>query len=465
MSVLPVELPPHNIDAEQAVLGAALISAKAVEQLMAMLEREDFYVPEHRVIFPVIAELFRTESPVDTLTVCEALRAAGNLDAAGGVAYILTLAESVPHSAHVEYYAELVQEASTKRSLLLAAADITEIAHDPAQNEQDTLSLCERVFTAATERRRTQQAFDAYTVMASTAALYGPTALQPPKCFPTGMASLDEMLGGGFAPGTTVWIGGHASAGKTTLAQNVFLHLGRKGFPAAFFSLEMQIEPLGARLQGCESYHVNPDTDVTLKRLLAHANPELPGRIPEHAESDLYTATSRIAGYPLHVIHATGYDVGQIQAETARLQRLHDIQVIFVDYLQLMRGHEDRNKAMDAIGKELQRLAQKRKVCVVGLSQLNRNEKLITPPTLQSLRDSGALEGSGDTIMFVWRKKHALRSTEPDDGLGPVEIIVAKQKQGATGPVIVQGDLNRCVFWEQSFKHGDDDAPPPTQFY
>jgi len=435
-------------------LGAALISRTAVERVLEILEREDFYLEAHRKIFDVVAHLAARDNPVDTLTVPEELKRREQLEAVGGIAYVLTLAESVPTAAHVEYYARIVSEKSTLRKLIGAAGEITGMAYEQEQDVSDVVDAAERLVFAVAQRRVNQGfasirpvLLDAMerleTVRANDSRLTG---------VPTGFAVLDQMTAG-FQAGDLIIVAGRPSMGKTSLCLAFATNVAELGkTPVAVFSLEMSKEQLAHRMICAEG-------KVDGMRLRT-------GFLRTHGDEDesdwtrLGRAVGRLGEMPIFIDDASDITVLEMRAKCRRLKSEHGLGMIVIDYLQLISGHgknENRNQEISVIARSLKGMARELEVPVIALSQLSRNveRREDKRPMLSDLRESGSIEAEADIVMMLYRSRYYNRddgdgTAEPPPGqewLEESEIIVAKHRNGPVGTVRL-GFLRRYARFE-----------------
>lgn len=452
---LPDRVPPHSIDAEQAALGAALISRNAVERVLEMLEREDFYLEAHRKIFDVITYLSERDSPVDTLSVTEELRKREQLERVGGIAYILTLNESVPTAAHVEYYARTVAEKSTLRKLITAASEITAMSHEQEREVDDVVDASERLIFGVAQRR-VSQGFTALrpvllesmekleTVRANDSRLTG---------VPTGFSVLDQMTAG-FQGGDFIIVAGRPSMGKTSLCLAFATNAAMlANTPVAIFSLEMSKEQLAHRMI-CSEGKID-GMRLRTGFLRTHGDEE---------ESDwtrLGRAVGRLGELPVYIDDASDISVLDMRAKCRRLKSEHGLGMIVIDYLQLIAGHgknnENRNQEISVIARSLKGMARELNVPVIALSQLSRNveRREDKRPMLSDLRESGSIEAEADIVMMLYRSRYYNRDdsdgmAEPPPGqewLEESEVIVAKHRNGPVGTVRL-GFLRRYAKFE-----------------
>ena len=452
--MLPDHLPPQSIESEQATLGAALISRNAVERMIEMLERDDFYLEAHRKIYDVMVYLAERDNPIDVLSVPEELRRRDQLEGEGGMAYISTLADSVPTAAHVEYYARTVAEKSTLRKLIHAAGEITAAAHEQEEEVDHIVDQAERLIFAVAQRRVNQGfvslrpvLLDAMerleTVRASDSSLTGT---------PTGFSPLDQMTSG-FQPGDLIIVAGRPSMGKTSLCLAFGVNAAAlSNAPVAIFSLEMSKEQLAHRMI-CSEAKVD---GMRLRTGFLRVD-------TGDDESDwtrLGRAVGRLGDMPIYIDDASDISVLDMRAKCRRLKSEHGLGMIVIDYLQLIRGHgkqENRNQEISIIARSLKGMARELNCPVIALSQLSRGveRREDKRPMLSDLRESGSIEAEADVVMMLYRSRYYNRddsdgTAEPPPGqewIEDTELIVAKHRNGPVGTVHL-GFLRRYARFE-----------------
>jgi replicative DNA helicase len=451
---LPDRLPPQSLEAEQATLGAALISRSAVERVMEMLERDDFYLEAHRRIFDVLGYLAERDEPVDILTVPEELRRRGWLDQVGGLAYVSTLAESVPTAAHVEYYARSVAEKSTLRKLISASAEITAMAHDQQEETDHIVDQAERLIFAVAQRRVNQGFVPLRPVLLEAMERLEDVRANDSRLtgVPTGFTPLDQMTSG-LQGGDMIIVAGRPSMGKTSLALAFGVNAAMQAeTPVAIFSLEMSKEQLAHRM-------ICSEAKVDGMRLRT-------GFLRTHTDDDesdwtrLGRAIGRLGDLPIYIDDSSDISVLDMRAKCRRLKSEHGLGMIVIDYLQLIRGHgrqENRNQEISIIARSLKGMARELNVPVIALSQLSRNveRREDKRPMLSDLRESGSIEAEADIVMMLYRSRYYNRdgeegATEPPPGqewLEESELIVAKHRNGPVGTVRL-GFLRRYARFE-----------------
>lgn len=452
--MLPDRIPPQSIEAEQASLGAALISRSAVERVLEMLERDDFYLEAHRRIFDVLAYLAERDEPADVLTVPEELRRRNQLDQVGGLAYISTLAESVPTAAHVEYYARTVSEKSTLRKLIQASSEITAMAHDEQEEVDTIVDQAERLIFAVAQRRVNQGFVPLRPVLLDAMERLETVRAQDSRLTgtPTGFTPLDQMTSG-LQGGDLIIVAGRPSMGKTSLALAFGVNASMQAeVPVAIFSLEMSKEQLAHRM-------ICSEAKVDGMRLRT-------GFLRTHTEDDesdwtrLGRAIGRLGDLPIFIDDSSDISVLDMRAKCRRLKSEHGLGLVVIDYLQLIRGHgkqENRNQEISIIARSLKGMARELGVPVVALSQLSRNveRREDKRPMLSDLRESGSIEAEADIVMMLYRSRYYNRdgedaNAEPPPGqewLEESELIVAKHRNGPVGTVRL-GFLRRYARFE-----------------
>jgi replicative DNA helicase len=420
-------VPPQNLEAEQSVLGAILLDNDAINQALEILNEADFYRESHREIFRAMAGLSDRNQPVDAITLTDALRTRGALEAIGGPAYIAELAACVPTAANIGHYARIVREKAVLRSLASVTTEIAAGAYDaPADVDQYLDTAEHRIFEIS--ERRVRQSF--YTMNEMTREslklieqLYERKELV--TGVPTGFSDLDRLTAG-LQPSDLVIIAARPSMGKTALALNIAASAATEADPSvgvALFSLEMSKEQLVLRLL-CSEARVDSSK--------ARA-----GFLGERDFPKLAQAAARLSEAPIYIDDSSDTSPIVLKAKCRRLMRERNskLGLIIIDYLQLMRAArpgESREKEIAEISRSLKAMAKELKVPVIALSQLNRQVETRPDrrPLLADLRESGAIEQDADLIAFIYRDEMYHRdSKEP----GVAEIIIAKQRNGPTG--------------------------------
>jgi replicative DNA helicase len=419
---------PHNLEAEKSVLGAILIHNDAINAALELIDAPDFFRDAHRRIFDKMVVLNERAAAIDLVTLKEELSRAGELEDVGGPAYIASLADGVPRSANVEYYARIVKEKSTLRNLIYSANKILSEAYDAEQEPDVLLDEAERsIFAIAEDRIRAgfvplrdlvQSSFTTIEkLQQSKGAVTG---------VPTGFVDLDEMTTG-LQPGDLVVVAARPSMGKTSFVLNIAQHVGTStDMTVGFFSLEMSKEQLFMRMLTSEA------------RIDAHRFRS--GHLSEKDYGKLSHALGTLAEARVFIDDSASIGVLEMRAKARRLAAQHRLDLLIIDYLQLMQGRgrfESRQQEVSAISRSLKGLAKELGIPIIALSQLSRAPEGRTDhrPQLSDLRESGAIEQDADLVMFIYRPEvYSKEETKPEEE-GIAEIIIGKQRNGPIGTV------------------------------
>lgn len=429
---------PHSIDAEKAVLGAALISEQAWPIASSLLVEEDFFRAGHRDIFASMRRLSSDGVALDFLTIQEDLRRANTLDSAGGYAYVFSLTDGVPRSTNVEYYARIVREYARLRKLIASASEIMAAAYDGERTA--ALLVDEAVSTLSSTIREDGGGVVSIKagIQAYVAALAEGSA---GAAVMTGYADVDELVGG-FKPGDYVVVAARPSVGKTSWALGAAENMAQSGLNVPFFTLEMTPAGLSGRVLSWRA-----GVSVTAAER-GTASPAQYERLSE--------AWTNCPDIPLH-FEPTASTLAEIEAWCRRLkQEAGAIGCVFVDYIQLLASStkmDSRQQEIAQISRGLKRLGKFLGSPIVALSQLSRapEGRADKRPQLSDLRDSGALEQDCDIAILLFRPEMHNR-TEDNDGVA--EIIVAKHRNGPTGVLRMYFDKELAQFKNLSFGRG-----------
>ncbi len=429
-TVAPERTLPHNLDAEKSVLGAILIHNDAFNHAAELIDSRDFFRDAHRRIFDRMVALSERGDAIDFVTLKEELARSGDLDSVGGPAYIASLADGVPRSANVEYYARIVKEKSTLRHLIHSANKILTDAYEAEQEPDLLLDEAERqIFAIAEDRIRAGFVPLRDLVQSSFGTI---EKLQQHKGLvtgvPTGFVDLDEMTSG-LQPSDLVLVAARPSMGKTSFVLNVAQHVGtHTQMTVGFFSLEMSKEQLFLRLLTSEA------------RIDAHRFRS--GFLSEKDYGRLSHALGTLAEARVFIDDTASIGVLEMRAKARRLQKEHGLHLLVIDYIQLMQGRgrfESRQQELASISRSLKGLAKELNVPIVALSQLSRAPETRSDhrPQLSDLRESGALEQDADVVLFIFRQEqYRDEDGQPEQSAeGVAEIIIGKQRNGPTGVV------------------------------
>ena len=418
---------PHNLEAEKSVLGAILIHNEAFNHAAELIDSRDFFRDAHRRIFDKMVALSERNDPIDLVTLKEELRRAGELEEVGGPAYIASLADGVPRSANVEHYARIVKEKSTLRNLIHSANRILAEAYHAEDDADLILDGAEKaIFEIAEDRVREGFTPLRDLVQGSFATI---EKLQEQRNAVTGVGSgfadLDEITAG-FQPSDMIILAARPAMGKTSFVLNVAQNAAKKGSTVGIFSLEMSKEQLFLRLLTSEA--------------MIDAHRFRTGYLTEKDYGKLSHALGVLAELPIFIDDTPGIGLLEMRAKCRRLASAHTLDMIIIDYIQLMQGRgrfESRQQELTAISRSVKILAKELSVPIIALSQLSRAPESRTDhrPQLSDLRESGALEQDADLVMFIYRAEvYDKDQTKPED-LGTAEIIIGKHRNGPIGSV------------------------------
>ena len=420
-------VPPQNLDAEESVLGAVLMSASALQAAAEVLEPEHFYRQSHALVFETANELAAAGEPVDAITVANALERKGKLSEAGGKQRIHELASIVPATGNTAHYARIVQQEHTLRQLIFAGSNIARLGYEAPGEIDELIERAEQLLSGAV---KTTGATSFETPEDELTALVDDireaTRTQTPIFgLRTGLPDLDQALTG-FHPGTLILAAGRPGMGKSALAQNIAENVAEAEGNVAWLTLEMSKRELLIRALARQA---KIDTVVLRQGLLKQEQLQPFADAKERVEN--------IYNKRIFVEDSPAVTASRLRAEIRRIHRQHDVQLVVVDYLQLMIPGEDldsRQEQIAAISRSLKLLAKELQIPVLALSQLNRKleNRENKRPSLADLRDSGALEQDADVVLFLYRDDFY----NPDStDQGVAEVIVAKNRMGPSDTV------------------------------
>lgn len=420
-----IKVPPQNLEAEQAVLGAMMLEPETGSSVFEILQPDDFYRDNHRLIFSAVQDLAEKGDPVDLVSVAEVLRRQGRLEQVGGITTIAEIARSVPSAANVEYYARLVSEKALLRRLIRATSSIMERGYEPGEEAHSLLEEAERLILDLS-RQRVKEGFtvirdvllDTFEkieyLYANKGNLTG---------VPTFFTELDRMTSG-WQPSDLVIIAARPSMGKTAIVLNMAQNASvRAKVPVGIFSLEMSKEQLVQRMLCGEAM-------VDQQRV----------RTGELLDSDwpkLTRAVGPLSEAPIFIDDTVGISLAELRSKARRLKTEHNLGMIVIDYLQLLsvgKKSESRQQEVAQISRSLKGIARELKVPVIALSQLNRGveQRQDKRPIMSDLLESGAIEADADVISFIYRDEYYHPESEKK---GIAELIIAKHRNGPVGTV------------------------------
>ncbi|WP_300623588.1 replicative DNA helicase [uncultured Megasphaera sp.] len=438
-------IPPQNVEAEQAVLGAMMLEHNAVVAAMEKLRPGDFYREVHRTIFEAMEHLHHDNKEVDVITLPEELRRMKKLDDVGGLEYILSLPNLVATAANIEYHANIVAEKALARNIITTCTELTSEAYDGEKEPEDLLDDAERRILQISESKRRGDFAPVGVVVEET--LDKITKLYENKAgitgLPTGFRDLDRLTSG-LQPSDLILVAARPSMGKTAFTLNIAQNVGVKQHKTvAFFSLEMSQEQLVQRLL-CQIAHIDSQKLRT-------------GQLNSDDEwTKLTDACDKLYQAPIYIDDTPGISVTEMRSKARRLKAEHGLDLIIVDYLQLMQGRnsESRQQEISEISRSLKALARELKVPLIALSQLSRSveSRQDKRPMLSDLRESGALEQDADIVSFLYREDYYDKETENQH---ITEIILAKHRNGPVGSVKLYFKGEYTLFLNLDTTHED----------
>lgn len=440
---------PQNLEAEQAVLGAILIESSAINQVMEILTAEDFYKEAHRKIYNAMIDLDRDNKPIDLLTLFDYLKGNGNLlEEVGESSYLTYLTEIVPATENVSYYAKLVKEKSIIRNLVMAASDIAHQGNEGVADIDEFIDRAEHKILDIAQNKIKPSFYDSRDLAAKALDIIETLHARKELVtgIPTGFEKLDYMTSG-LQQADLVIVAARPGLGKTSLCLNIASHAAIDcDVSVGIFSLEMTKEQLMLRL-------------LSMKALVSYSNIRS-GYIKDEDLERLVKAAEEFSRAKVYIDDTPAISVLEIRAKARRQKRDKGLDLIIVDYLQLMRGTrrtETREREIAEISGSLKALAKELSVPVIAVSQLSRQTESRSDrrPQLADLRESGAIEQDADLVMFIHRADAYRKTPEEKDGIA--ELIIGKQRNGPTGTVkLTFLDSSRGVPTFQNLSEYDD---------
>jgi replicative DNA helicase len=422
------KIPPHNEEAEKATLGAMLLDAEAVSIAMQYLKPGDFYINRNRRVFEAVRTLADQGLKADIITIVEELRRTGELDGAGGPAYVASLTNVVPTAANIDYYAKVVQDCSLRRSLIRVSSEVVAKSFDESRESRVILEETQQRIFELTDSRQTLTFKSIKEIIPPVINIienrYHSKSLY--TGVPSGFDDLDQYTSG-FQPSELIIIGARPSIGKTalalTMATNITVH---QKVPAAFFTLEMSDVALVQRL-------ISGEANIESNSLRL-------GKLKPSEFTKLLDAAGKIYEAPLYIVDMPNMKLLDLRSQARRLRAQQKVEIIFIDYLTLV-GSENyqapRHEQIAEISRSLKSLARELGIPVVALSQLRRDAEG-KRPNLSDLRESGSIEQDADLVMFLHRDREQDKKSPPPgqhtEGI-KTELIIAKQRNGPVGTV------------------------------
>lgn len=420
-----MRIPPHSVEAEQSVLGSILLDKEAMISVSETLMPEDFYKEAHKVIYESMLKLYNSQSEIDLITLTDELRDQGYLDDIGGIAYITSLSTVVPTTSNIKYYINIVKEKSISRQLISAANDIINLGYDSTTKVEDILESAEKkIFDISQER--TSNDFQPINQVISEALSMLETLYKEKNDvtgLTTGFRDLNKKING-LQKSDLLLIAARPAMGKTAFALNLVQNAALKGDASvAVFSLEMSKEQLVQRMIASQS-------TVELKKIKT-------GTLADNDWPRITDGMAILSGAKIHIDDTPGIKISELRSKCRKLKIEKGLDMVLIDYLQLMEGeghNESRQQEIAKISRSLKILAKELDCPVVALSQLSRapEQRADHRPMLSDLRESGSIEQDADIVMFLYRDEYYNPDTEKKN-IG--EVIVAKNRHGETGTV------------------------------
>lgn len=434
--------PPQNIDAERALLGSIMLRPIALMEILDSIQEDDFYVQKHKLIFRTMTELSRVGDPIDLVSVAEKMQTLNLLEQAGGVAYLNEIANTVPTATNLEYYAKTVNNKSLLRKLIIAGDFISNLGFDEGEDIENTLDKAEKKVFEITSNPNAGKKFISIKdiIPKSWEKIEMLSEGGEIRGVPTGYEAIDNILSG-FQKSDLIILAARPSTGKTALSLDIARKIAvNHNKPVGFFSLEMSADQLTDRMLSAEA-------QVDSWRMRT-------GRgLTDDDFTRISTAMETLSKAPIYIDDKPGNTILNMRSTARRLKAEHGLEIIFVDYLQLMntsKNYDSMVNQVTEISRSLKSLARELDVPVVALSQLSRAvESRGGKPRLSDLRDSGSIEQDADVVMFLHKERN-------EDGVGRsqiTDILIEKHRNGAVGHCQLFFDDARTTFLDLDTKH------------
>ncbi|MGL4523162.1 MAG: replicative DNA helicase [Bacilli bacterium] len=416
---------PHNIEAEQAILGAIFLDPQVLITVSEIVMPEDFYRPSHNKIYSTMLKLNEKGEPVDIVTVISLLKDQGILDDVGGITYINEIADSVPTAANAAHYSQIVEEKSVLRRLIRTATTIASEGYETEDNIEGLLDDSERRILEVSQQKKSKAFIPIKDVLIDTYAKIEQMHNRKEDLtgIPTGFTALDEMTSG-FQPNDLIIVAARPSVGKTAFALNIAQNVATKTDEVVvIFSLEMGADQLVMRML-CAEGNINAQNLRT-------------GKLTDEEWRKLTMAVGSLSNANIYIDDTPGIRIGEIRSKCRRLKQEKGLGMILIDYLQLIQGNgnsrENRQQEVSEISRTLKAIARELKVPVIALSQLSRGveQRQDKRPMMSDIRESGSIEQDADIVSFLYREDYYDKETENNI----IEIIIAKQRNGPVGTV------------------------------
>ncbi|MBK5094464.1 MAG: replicative DNA helicase [Deltaproteobacteria bacterium] len=426
-----LKVPPHSLEAEQAVLASVLLNNDLMNEVVEVLRPDDFYQGAHRTLFSTMVELYERGRAIDQLTLSESLNARNVANEVGGLSYLSELINNIPTTSNVADYARLVKEKAILRRMIAVAQQVTNSAFQGVGEVDDFLDETEQAIFAIAEDK-IKPSFYSMAEMGKEAMQEIEKLYEKKELItgvPSGFRDLDQLTAG-FQKSDMVVIAARPGMGKTAFSLNVALHASlRNGLPVAIFSLEMSRQQLALRM-------ICSEARVNFQRLRT-------GYLTQDEINKIVASVGKLSEAPIYTDDSGTLSAIELRAKARRLKKDKNIGMIIVDYLQLMRGsssrggQDNRVQEISEISRSLKALAKELNLPVLAISQLNRGveSRIDKRPQMSDLRESGAIEQDSDLILFIYREEMYSKAETPEEKKGVAEIIIGKQRNGPMGVI------------------------------
>ena len=420
------KIPPHDIEAEQAVLGSMLLDKDAVIEGLEVLKEEDFYREDNKAVFSAIASLYLKSEPVDLITVKKELTENGNFERIGGMEYLSSLPEKVPTTANVEKYIRIVEEQSLRRKLIQTSNELISLGYDDTEETERIIDLAEKRVMDLTQDSSAKGYSSIKDILVSTLDELEKLYNQKGKIsgITTGFIGLDKMTSG-LHNSDLLILAARPAMGKSALAVNIATNVAKSGDPVVIFNLEMSKEQVVNRILASEA--------------LIDNNKIRNGQLDDGDWMKIASTSGILSDTPIYIDDTPGISIMEIRTKCRKLKMEKDIGLVVIDYLQLVaasgKKNASREQEISEISRSLKILAKELNVPVIALSQLSRSAEKRQEekrPMLSDLRESGAIEQDADIVMFIYRDDYYNKESESKN---IAEIIFAKHRGGSTGTV------------------------------
>ncbi len=421
---LEAKTPPHNIEAEQAVLGGLLCDWSSMALIVSTLKPDRFYSLQNQIIYDAFVSLYAKGVQGDTLSLVEELRKQGKLEQAGGAGYIASLTELVPSASNIEHYAEIVNDCSTRRELIKTSGEIRSMSFEYEKDSNAILDEAEKKIFSLAERNETTTIHSIKNIVIEDIEIIQ-TRYNNKSEFsgiPSGFSKLDAMTSG-FQPSELIIIGARPSIGKTALALSMMTHIAMdRNISCGFFSLEMPYESIGMRLLAMSSH-------IDMSKIRA-------GWLKQQEVVQILNTAGLWFEKPLYTVDTPNMRLLELRSMARRMVSNHQVKIIFIDYIGLITTENSGApvyEQVSEISKSLKALARELHIPIVALCQVARDAEG-QEPNLAQLRGSGSIEQDADVVMFI----HRDRKSDEKSAVQPAKIILAKQRNGPTGDIDIQ---------------------------